>query len=66
MYGMLYLLLKDFTLLKNPLCDKFDFTVHVARCEDNYDSLIETYDIWAVPSFYNIFALVVGVGSSKY
>lgn len=64
MYGMLYLILKEFILLKNPLCVKFDLTVHAARCDDNYNALIETYDIWAMPSFYNILALIVGVRPS--
>ena len=43
---------------------KYDLKLYAARCEQNFNSLIESYEVLAVPSFENIFALVMGV--SKY
>ena len=66
MYGILHVLLEEFTIMRNPLCQKYDLKLHAARCEQNFNSLIESYEVLAVPSFENIFALVMGVSEHEF
>lgn len=61
MYGVLYMLLKEFELLQNPLAKRYDLSYHVAHCGKKFDSLLETYEIVVVPSFENVFALTMWV-----
>ena len=61
MYGILHVLLEEFTIMRNPLCQKYDIKLHATRCEQNFNSIIESYEVLAVPSFENIFALFMGV-----
>ncbi|KAJ9267954.1 transcriptional regulator family: Fungal Specific TF [Paecilomyces variotii] len=60
MHGILYFLLKEYMALKDPLCEEFDFKAHLAQCDRNLISGLETYDILAVPCFENVLALVMG------
>lgn len=60
MYGIINALLKEFMILRNLLCQRFDLRAHAAQCERNFNATIESYDVLAVPSFENIFALTMG------
>ena len=51
--------------MRNSLCQKYDLKLHVAKCEQNFNSMIESYEVLAVPSFENIFALVMGVSKHE-
>lgn len=61
MHGILYFLLQEYKALKDPLCQQFDFDVHLTQCEKNFIMGLETYDIMAMPSFDNILGLTMGV-----
>lgn len=61
MHGILLSLLKEFTILGSPLCQKFDLKAHMSTCEQNFNTLVESYDVLAIPSFESIFALIMGV-----
>lgn len=65
MYGILHVLLEEFTIMRNSLCQKYDLKLHVAKYEQNFNSIIESYEVLAVPSFENIFALVMGVSKHE-
>ncbi|OGM48383.1 hypothetical protein ABOM_003361 [Aspergillus bombycis] len=60
MHGILLTLLKEFTILRNSLSQKFDLKTHISMCEHNFNTLVESYDVLAVPSFESIFALIMG------
>ncbi|KAE8377112.1 hypothetical protein BDV26DRAFT_264430 [Aspergillus bertholletiae] len=60
MHGIILTLLKEFTILRNPLCQKFDLKAHTSICEENFNTLVESYDVLAIPSFESIFALIMG------
>ncbi|KAE8402964.1 hypothetical protein BDV37DRAFT_272511 [Aspergillus pseudonomiae] len=60
MHGILLTLLKEFTILGNSLCQRFDLKAHMSTCEQNFNTLVESYDVLAVPSFESIFALIMG------
>ncbi|KAJ1707538.1 fungal-specific transcription factor domain-containing protein [Aspergillus flavus] len=60
MHGILLSLLKEFTILGSPLCQKFDLKAHMSTCEQNFNTLVESYDVLAIPSFESIFALIMG------
>lgn len=51
--------------MRNSLCQKYDLKLHAVRCEQNLNSIIESYEVLAVPSFENIFALVMGVSKHE-
>ncbi|KAF5865898.1 hypothetical protein ETB97_001966 [Aspergillus alliaceus] len=60
MYGILLPILKEFTILQNPLCQRFDLKAYATRCGQDFNNLVESYDVMAVPSLENIFALTMG------
>ncbi|KAK6820050.1 hypothetical protein RU639_007048 [Aspergillus parasiticus] len=60
MHGILLTLLKEFTILGSPLCQRFDLKAHMSTCEQNFNTLVESYDVLAIPSFESIFALIMG------
>ncbi|KAE8140310.1 fungal-specific transcription factor domain-containing protein [Aspergillus pseudotamarii] len=60
MHGIILTLLKEFTIMGNPLCQKFDLKAHISTCEQNFNTLVESYDVLAIPSFESIFALIMG------
>lgn len=64
MYGVLYMLLKEFMILRNPLSQKYDLSTHADKCAKNFHASLETYEVLAVPSFENVFALTMGVSAS--
>ena len=66
MHGILYYLLKEHEAMKDPLCQQFEFPVHLARCEKNFIMGVETYEIMAVPSFDNILGLTMGVSDYHF
>lgn len=61
MYGIINALLKEFLILQSPLYQRFDLRAHAAQCEQNFNATIELYDVLAVPSFENIFTLIMKV-----
>lgn len=61
MHGIFFFLLKEYQALKDSLCEKFDFKVHLAQCEKNFSMGLETFDIMVIPSFDNILGLTMGV-----
>lgn len=63
MYGILYCLLKEFSLLQNPLAQLHDLMVHVSTCERNFSRGIETYQTLVMPCFDNVLSLALGVGN---
>lgn len=63
MHGILYFLLREHVLLPTELSLPYDLKHLLARCEQNLNAGLETYDVFAIPSFENLFALVMGVGS---
>lgn len=65
MHGIFFCLLKEYEAMKDPLCQQFDFSAHLAQCEENLIMGIETYEILAVPSFDNILGLAMGVSRSN-
>lgn len=65
MHGIFFCLLKEYEAMKDPLCQQFDFSAHLAQCEKNLIMGIETYEIMAVPSFDNILGLTMGVSGSN-
>lgn len=65
MHGIFSCLLKESEAMKDPLCQQFDFSAHLAQCEKNLVMGIETYEIMAVPSFDNILGLTMGVSRSN-
>ncbi|GAB1197229.1 hypothetical protein APSETT444_006520 [Aspergillus pseudonomiae] len=38
----------------------FDLKAHMSTCEQNFNTLVESYEVLAVPSFESIFALIMG------
>jgi len=64
MYGIVNALLKEFIILQNSICQRFDLRAHAAQCEQNFNATIESYDVLAVPSFENIFALIMEVSKN--
>ena len=66
MHGVLYFILKEYITLKHPLCKEYDLESYLAKCEQNLNSGLESYDVLAVPSFENIFALTMGVSFSVF
>ncbi|KAJ2984678.1 hypothetical protein NUW58_g5933 [Xylaria curta] len=61
MYGLLYFLLREILMLGEQLESDYDLTTYVARCKENFNIGIETYNILAVPSFENILSLTLGI-----
>lgn len=61
MHGVILTLLKEFKIMGNPLSQKFDLKAHISTCEQNFNTLVESYDVLAIPSFESIFALIMGV-----
>ncbi|KAL4787931.1 hypothetical protein BJX76DRAFT_249584 [Aspergillus varians] len=61
MHGILLSLLKEFIGLKHPLTEKYDLSSHLANCERNFNTGLETYEILVVPSFENILSLTLAV-----
>ncbi|PYI01184.1 hypothetical protein BO78DRAFT_354092 [Aspergillus sclerotiicarbonarius CBS 121057] len=61
MHGILFFVLKELIAMKDELCQKFDLTTHLGHCEQIFIAAIETYDVFAVPSFENILALTMGM-----
>ncbi|KAJ5341655.1 hypothetical protein N7541_010779 [Penicillium brevicompactum] len=61
MHGIFLFLLKEYQALKDSLCEKFDFKVHLAQCEKNFSMGLETFDIMIIPSFDNILGLTMGL-----
>ncbi|KAJ5115389.1 hypothetical protein NUU61_001148 [Penicillium alfredii] len=61
MHGVLYFLIREYILKKDPLCDQFDLETHLLSCKQSFYVDIEKYDVWAVPSFENIIALIIGI-----
>ncbi|KAE8161566.1 hypothetical protein BDV40DRAFT_313021 [Aspergillus tamarii] len=60
MHGIILTLLKEFKIMGNPLSQKFDLKAHISTCEQNFNTLVESYDVLAIPSFESIFALIMG------
>ncbi|KAH8424477.1 Zn(II)2Cys6 transcription factor [Aspergillus melleus] len=60
MHGVLYIFLREFILLRDPLCDAFDLKKHAETCRKNFNLGIESYELLVVPRFENIFALALG------
>ncbi|KAL6889973.1 hypothetical protein GGI43DRAFT_416137 [Trichoderma evansii] len=61
MHGILYFLLTEHVLLSTKLSITYNFKSLLSRCEQNLNSGLETYDVFAIPSFENIFSLVMGM-----
>lgn len=62
MHGILYFLITEHVLLSTELSVTYNLKSLLSRCEQNLNSGLETYDVFAIPSFENIFALIMGVG----
>ncbi|KAE8153041.1 hypothetical protein BDV25DRAFT_127522 [Aspergillus avenaceus] len=60
MYGILYPLLKEFMILKAPLCEKFDLKHYTIQCGQCFKRAIETYDVLITPTFENLLAIIMG------
>lgn len=66
MFGILYLLLREFIATSDPLGKEHDLKAHMAVCERNFNAGLESYDVLAVPSFESILALTLGVCEACY
>ncbi|KAI1368129.1 hypothetical protein F5Y08DRAFT_326165 [Xylaria arbuscula] len=61
MYGLLHFLLKEISILGEPLGTEYDLKTYVTHCKRNFNAGIETYNILVIPSFENILSLTLGV-----
>ncbi|KAL4789680.1 hypothetical protein BDV19DRAFT_396742 [Aspergillus venezuelensis] len=60
MYGILHVLMREFIILQNPLCQRCDLKTLFSTCAKNFHCLLETYDVIVAPSFESVFALTMG------
>ncbi|KAJ0415596.1 hypothetical protein BJY00DRAFT_317651 [Aspergillus carlsbadensis] len=60
LHGVFYFILKEFTFFQHPLTQKFDFKDLASKCEQRFDTLLESYSVLGVPGFGNILALTLG------
>ena len=64
MHGILYFILKEYISLSDPICTEHDLKSYMGKCEQKLHAGIETYEVLAVPTFENIFALTIGVSEA--
>ncbi|KAK8913145.1 putative transcriptional regulatory protein [Metarhizium anisopliae] len=61
LHAVLYFLLREHITLSTALCKDYDLKPLLDKCEQNVNSGLETYDVFAVPSFENLLALTMGM-----
>lgn len=61
LHAVLYFPLREHITLSTALCKDYDLKPLLDKCEQNVNSGLETYDVFAVPSFENLLALTMGV-----
>ena len=64
MHGILYFILREYISLSDPLCQEHDLKTYMEKCEQKLHAGIQTYEVLAVPTFENIFALTLGVSEA--
>ena len=60
---MMYYVLKEYSLLQNPLAQEHDLKLHISTCERNLTRGIEAFQTLALPCFDNVFSLALGVSN---
>ncbi|OAG43495.1 hypothetical protein AYO21_02432 [Fonsecaea monophora] len=61
MHGLLFYVLQDCIVMRDPLGEIYDLPGSSTQCARNFSAGIETYELLAIPSFESILALTIAI-----